>query len=323
MKQMLAKGETLFSRGRLEEAQSCFLGIPENDACYPAACNNLGVIAFQQGRIEEAAAYFTQALARVLSYRKALLNLAATLRMLGRLPDILPCLKAIHGENPGDEDILALLREIETPSRYVCNICGWRGAQFLPTGQRPNAKCPVCQSVERHRAFVSFLKQKNFYGKTGVKCLEIAPPGLHYQYLMQSKFDYMTVDLDSPLASRKMDLTDLTFPDDEFELIICFHVLEHIPDDLKAMKELHRCLHPKGIAIVSVPFSPHLSATREFSRPDPEQRMHVREYGADVIIRLVRTGFDVEVLEALKDISPEENERSQMAGSLLLFICRK
>lgn len=323
MKQTLAKGETLFSRGRLEEAQSCFLEIPENDACYPTACNNLGVIAFQQGRIEEAAAYFTQALARVLTYRKALLNLAATLRMLGRLSDILPCLKAIHGKKPGDEDILALLREIETPQRYGCNICGWRGAQFLPAGQRANAKCPVCQSVERHRAFVSFLKGKNFYGKAGVKCLEIAPPGLYYQYLMQSTFDYVTVDLESPLASHKMDLTDLTFPDNEFEMIICFHVLEHIPDDRQAMKEMHRCLHPRGIAIISVPFNPDLSASREFGQPDPEQSMHVREYGTDVIMRLVRTGFDVEVLEALKDIPAEENERSRMAGSLVLFMCRK
>jgi tetratricopeptide (TPR) repeat protein len=323
MEDVLKKGEELFRQGSLEEARSCFLEIPEDNPFYPTACNNLGVIAYQQGRIEEAVLFFSRALASDLSYREALRNLGVALRTLGRLPEIASSLEAFHRRDPGDKEIAALLREAGEHGPYCCNICGWQGAQFMPTGPRPNARCPVCQSVERHRAFVSFLKYKDFYGKHGVKCLEISPPGPHYQKIMKSRFEYVTADLDSPLATYRMDLTDLKFPDNEFEFMICFHVLEHISDDFKAMQELHRCLHPRGMAIISVPFSPHLSATKEFGKPDPEQSMHVREYGADVALRLVKAGFDVEVVEALKYVPPEENLRSRMAGSLLLFICRK
>ena len=153
--------------------------------------------------------------------------------------------------------------------------------------------------------------------------MELAPPHVAYQKIMADQFDYLTADLDSPLAMCKTDLTAMQFADNTFDVITCFHVLEHIPDDMKAMQELRRCLKSDGVALINVPFRTDISQTVEFNEPDPLLSMHVRDYGTDVIVRLVKAGFDVEVVECLKYIPPTLAEQANMGGGLLLFVCRK
>ena len=142
-------------------------------------------------------------------------------------------------------------------TRYECPICNGKFRKFLSGGnenQRQNSKCPRCRSLERHRLVWIYLKHKTNFLKSKQKLLYVAP-----EYCFRKKFDslkniqYISVDLESPLAMKKMDVTNLKFDDSIFDSIICLHVLEHVQDDKKAMREFLRVLKPGGWAILQVP----------------------------------------------------------------------
>jgi predicted SAM-dependent methyltransferase len=128
------------------------------------------------------------------------------------------------------------------------------------------------------------------------KCLE-----LKFKKLLGDR--YITADLDSPHVMERMDITDIKHNDQSFDVIYCSHVLEHVPNDKKAMTEFHRILKKNGWAILLVP----ITADKTFEDPsitDPEERLkqfgqrdHVRRYGPDYIDRLREAGFNVEVTE--------------------------
>ncbi|MBU1626272.1 class I SAM-dependent methyltransferase, partial [bacterium] len=112
-----------------------------------------------------------------------------------------------------------------------CNVCNWQGEKFspmiAPTYRRENAACPQCGSLERHRSLLIFL-QENRWLRKGIRCLDVAPMR-HFKSLFERcGACYVSIDLTSPRALKKMDLTSLEFGDNEFDLIICYHVLEHI-----------------------------------------------------------------------------------------------
>jgi ubiquinone/menaquinone biosynthesis C-methylase UbiE len=131
------------------------------------------------------------------------------------------------------------------------------------------------------------------------------------------KLDYITADLESPLADVKMDIQDMPFEDNTFDVAICNHTLEHVDDDLKAMKEFHRVLKPGGWAILNSPINENRQTTYEDpSITDPAerekhfgQRDHVREYGLDYTDRLARAGFTIDTQEPLNELSDEEIQR--------------
>jgi SAM-dependent methyltransferase len=124
---------------------------------------------------------------------------------------------------------------------------------------------------------------------------------------MQKKFrslsnlDYLSIDLESPIAMRNMDVTKLELPDAQFDVIFCNHVFEHIPDDRVAMKELRRVLKPNGFAILQTPIDDARDTTDEDpSITDPQERLrrfgqtdHVRTYGRDFFDRLRESGWNV------------------------------
>lgn len=194
-----------------------------------------------------------------------------------------------------------------------CPVCLSSYRQFLPHGHpypilarmqvvgggyRKNAECPRCGSLERERLLYLFLAQKKLVSP-GMKLLHIAPEQSLQKLLGKTGIDYYSADLNSPLARLTMDITQIDFPDQYFNAIICNHVLEHVPDDLLAMRELYRVLQPGGWAILQVPYSPILEQTIE----DPSvasprdrirvfgQRDHVRMYGLDYASRLAQAGF--------------------------------
>jgi SAM-dependent methyltransferase len=141
----------------------------------------------------------------------------------------------------------------------------------------------------------------------------------------------VSVDLDSPLAQMQMDITDITFADNSFELIICNHVLEHIPDDAQAMRELFRVLKPGGLAILQVPISYAIDSTYEdFTIVDSEarlaafgQRDHVRIYGPDYPQRLGRAGFAVKAHPVTEMFRDDEVDQFRLLINERLFECRK
>lgn len=189
-----------------------------------------------------------------------------------------------------------------------CPICESTFDVFAPYGRNnlPNRCCPKCKSVERHRTLWLLLERKGFLSKErNIKLLDIAPTkGLSEKIREFKNIEYISIDLQSPLAMYKMDIQDLQFDDSEFDIIICYHVLEHVEDDFKAMREIYRVLKPGGIVLFQVPIRHGKYETIEGKHiDDPDERRqlfgqedHMRYYGLDFKDKLERAGFVVEVL---------------------------
>lgn len=190
---------------------------------------------------------------------------------------------------------------------------------FLPYGYgeniRKNALCPGTLSLERHRLLWLFLERNTTFFNDKLKILHIAPEQPFYKKFKSIKnWDYITCDLNSPLADIKADICNLPFKKFEFDLIICNHVLEHINDDLKAIREIYRVLKKNGAAILQVPIDESLSKTFEDKTIiDPKKKSelfgqydHVRKYGKDYYDRLKSVGFKVKKIDIQKKLSEEE-----------------
>ena len=143
--------------------------------------------------------------------------------------------------------------------------------------------------------------------------------------------DYTTTDLISPIADVKADICDLPFSDNSFDVILCNHVLEHIPDDTKAMKELHRIMKPNGWGIFQIPQDLSRDVTFEDnSITDKKERAkifgqydHVRVYGLDYFDKLRSTGFYVEEVDYTSSLTNEEIERYRLAKGEIIPLVHK
>lgn len=216
--------------------------------------------------------------------------------------------------------------------RFSCPICGGHFRKFLPFGvkPRPNAQCPRCGSLERHRLLWLYLRDMTNLFVDNLKLLDIAPMDcLQRKFRAMPNIDYISVDLESPLAMVKMDITDMQFPGNQFDCIICYHVLEHIPDDQMAMKEMFRVLKPGGWAILQVP----ILRDKTFEDPSvitPEdrervfgQRDHVRIYGLDYKDRLEQAGFSVKVDDYVKQMSDDVVRKYGLMKDENIYFCSK
>ena len=170
----------------------------------------------------------------------------------------------------------------------ACPICGGQSRKFLTVGKW-GAQCPRCGSLQRHRLLWLYLKHKTNFFRDHLKVLDIAPLYFLQEACKKLKnLTYISADLSSPIVMIKMDITDINLPDNQFDCILCYHVLEHILDDEKAMRELFRILKPRGWAILQSPVDDNLDKTIEYPNTvSPEG--HVRMYGKDYITRLERS----------------------------------
>lgn len=190
--------------------------------------------------------------------------------------------------------------------------------KFLDYGYhtiRKNVLSPGTLSLERHRLLWLYLKRETTFLEERIKVLHVAPEQAFYKIFKSiDHWDYTTTDLNSPLADVHSDLCDLPFKDQEFDLIFCNHVLEHIPDDIKAMSELFRVLKSGGSAFLQVPLEQDRPDTYEDdSITDPGERArifgqydHVRIYGKDYFTRLESVGFQTTALDYTASLSPQE-----------------
>jgi SAM-dependent methyltransferase len=189
--------------------------------------------------------------------------------------------------------------------RY-CPACGNSSSRFNPYGivPREDAQCPHCGSLERHRLLWLFLKKNSDLFAEKPKMLHVAPESfLESIFMKQLGSNYLTADLFNPDAMVKMDICDIQYPENSFDAIYCSHVLEHVPDDKKAMREFCRVLKTEGWAILNVP----ITREKTFEDPsivDPKLRLkafgqedHVRCYGQDYVERLRDSGFNVEIIK--------------------------
>lgn len=215
-----------------------------------------------------------------------------------------------------------------------CPVCNKYSRRFRPFGLEPreDAQCVHCGALERHRLLWLYLLKKTdlFNGKSKIM-LHLAP-----EECFESQFkellgnDYLTADLLNPRAMIKLNITEIQYPNQSFDVIYCSHVLEHVQDDKKAMRELFRVLRDDGWAILLVPISGE-KTVEDYSIIDPQERLrlfghkdHVRYYGADYVDRLREVGFRVEVFTVNDLIQKDDAVRMGITpASGEIYYCTK
>ncbi len=220
-------------------------------------------------------------------------------------------------------------------NKFTDPIDGKSFKSFLPYGygnQRNNVLSPSTLSLERHRLLWLYLQNETDFFSTPKKVLHFAPEQAFYKRFRKLKhLDYVTTDLNSPLADVKADICNLPFDDNEFDIILCNHVLEHIPDDTKAMTELYRVMNVGGMGVFQIPQD--LSREKTFednSITDKSERSkifgqydHVRIYGRDYFDKLRSVGFKVEEVDYTSKLSDSEVTRFCLAKGEIIPVVHK
>ena len=221
--------------------------------------------------------------------------------------------------------------------KFTDPIDGRSFRKFLPYGygkQRENALSPSTLSLERHRLMWLFLKDNtNFFtAAKKLKVLHIAPEQCFLDiFRKQQNLNYITSDLESPIADVKADICDLPFKENEFDIVFCNHVLEHISNDTKAMQELYRVLKPGGFGIFQIPQDLSKAITFEDNTiTDRKERAklfgqydHVRVYGRDYFDKLRSIGFKVDEVDYTKKITLDKIEKYCLMKNEILPVCYK
>jgi SAM-dependent methyltransferase len=220
-------------------------------------------------------------------------------------------------------------------NKHIDPIDGKGFKSFLPYGYespRENVLAPYTLSLERHRLLWLYLKNETNFFTATLKVLHFAPEQAFYKKFRELKnLEYVTTDLNSPLADVKADICNLPFENASFDVIFCNHVLEHIPDDTKAMQELYRILKPGGWGIFQIPQDLNREATFEDDTIiDKKERAkifgqydHVRIYGRDYFEKLRTIGFTVDEVDYTNSMSDENIEKYRLAKGEIIPLVKK
>jgi len=187
-----------------------------------------------------------------------------------------------------------LLNLVDRRHLRYCNICGWEGSRFIVNAGSGyfvrHDMCPSCGEIGRYRMLYSLVTPSLSDGMT---VLEIGPNrAFGHAIFERFPITYLCSDLSDRRANLRMDLTAMAFADNSFDIVLCMHVLEHIPDDHAAMSELFRILKSSGVLYAQVPMSGE-HRTIEYGFFNPHDNWHVRIYGTDFANRLADAGFQV------------------------------
>lgn len=220
-------------------------------------------------------------------------------------------------------------------NRYECPVCGGKFRKLLPYGYGKNTSanrlCPKCLSLERHRLLWLFFGETKFFAKP-IKMLHIAPEQCFIKRFKKTEtLDYTTGDLESPIADLHFDIRSIPLEDNIYDFIMCNHVLEHIDDEQKALREILRILKPGGRAILQVPLDYSRSETFEDAtitdRMERErifgQYDHLRVYGTDYAKRLAAAGFSVDENRFIETIPAALRERYRLPATEWIYIVSK
>ena len=220
-------------------------------------------------------------------------------------------------------------------NKFYCNCCEKGFRKFLPKGnvKRENAMCPNCFSLERTRVLLEYLKNETNLFTQSLKLLHIAPERCLFDKIKTLNIEYIDGDINPVLARNVIDITKIKYPDNYFDLIICSHVLGHISDEQKAVKELKRVLSVNGKALIMTVIDPNLEHTFEDETIiTPKDRLEkygefdlVRRHGLDFDKRLERAGFKVRKVDYRKSI-PSDLKAKLCVGNgnrELIFECTK
>jgi SAM-dependent methyltransferase len=205
--------------------------------------------------------------------------------------------------------------------RLECPCCGGRFRAFRPRAGRPDARCPGCNSFERHRVLWMWMRDRGGVFEERLAVLHIAPEEV-FESRMRAlpNLEYTGGDLFPKGHQVRVDLTDIPFEPGSFDLVICNHVLDEIPDDRLALREIYRVLRPGGRLITQT--AVHLDRETTFEDPSlsPEERRRVfqtqddvRIYGRDFAERLSEPGFDISRVDYVAELGPETVRRHALA----------
>jgi SAM-dependent methyltransferase len=213
-----------------------------------------------------------------------------------------------------------------------CPACERPVVAFLPgPGGRPNARCPHCQALERHRMLLLILRSHGYLFIPPARALDVAP-ARQVRHFLESKLGdrYVATDLFPDLdPSVQSDLTKLPFANASFDVAVCYHVFEHIPDDHAAMSEVARVLRPGGLLFVQVPRKSGVLTAEDPSAP-PEERVrrfgqddHVRLYGEDLESRFKAAGLHPSTIKPAAKWPKDQIRRFGLQQEEELWICRQ
>lgn len=235
-----------------------------------------------------------------------------------------------------------LMNQYLDSNKNFCPVCG-NISEFYSFGRplRKNIRCPHCKSVERHRLVYLLFQQRysRIFRSKSVRLLHFAPENLFYDYFRKfEKIDYYPVDINpESYESRgiqireQVDMQSIPFHDNKFDVIYASHVLEHVPDDIKAMSELYRVLKYGGSCVLLVPISSSIKETlekEEYNTPELRKKYygqanHLRRYSIDVKERLESVGFKVDSLTYKDFIDSDIEKKFYKLGRDIIFLCKK
>jgi len=222
------------------------------------------------------------------------------------------------------------LNLLRNSNQYICPCCSYGSTNFIKYGipPRKNALCPKCGSLERHRLFYLFL-ERSLSNNKKISILHFSPEAcLSKLFKSYKSAKYTSADLRKTRAEQCEDITQLSFKARSFDLIFCSHVLEHVKNDIKAMKEMSRVLKPNSLAIILVPVS-HKAKTEENTMKVSQKMQrnmvlhdHVRNYGADFKKRIFQSGLKVKVLDYYNTLDRKTREEYCLRPEKI-FLCYK
>lgn len=223
-------------------------------------------------------------------------------------------------------------------SRVECPLCHGHFRRFKSHRGRRHARCPRCGAAERHRLLALFLERETDLLRAPHRVLHFAPePPVAALLSPRANLEYVSGDLTPGAAMEVMDITSIPRQDASFDVVICNHVLEHVPDDRQAMRELFRVLEPGGTAYLQHPIDPDRASTDEDpSIDDPAEQLrrfgqqdHVRIYGRDHVTRLAEAGFQVKRRPYDDEVPQADRRRYGLATdpgvrrSGDIYVCRR
>ncbi len=219
---------------------------------------------------------------------------------------------------------------------YSCNCCNKSFRKFLPKGQekRENAQCPYCGSLERTRILLFYLKNETdiLYG-TDRSILHFAPERPLYALLKRLNHEYIDGDINPACARHLIDITSIQYPGDYFDLVICSHVLGHVHDEERAIREIRRVMRKDGSALIMTLLKPDSALTIEDPGVVTEAERLIRYgepdlcrlHGLDFEERLKREGLSVERIDYREKLPEEVVEKYRLGDGRreIIFKCTK
>jgi SAM-dependent methyltransferase len=228
---------------------------------------------------------------------------------------------------------LASLRQIteQKDKQKLCPVCLAELKAFVPHRGRPSERCPSCGAYARHRIVWLYLRDQTDLLRKPTRLLHFAPePGLQRRIKKYGMIDYTTATYDPKKPNQGVDIQQLPYADASFDMVYCSHVLEHVPDDIKALRELFRVLVPGGLAVIMIPFRAMPTTYEDPTITSPEERTkhfgqndHLRAYGVDFPDRVRAAGFDLSIDYPTERLTTEQLVRYGIHATCPVFASRK